>query len=68
MIDEAEAQQIAAQTIKELNWTAPWFMISSVTRQGTDELMQSIGRAIDELTELEKEQEKDWSLEVDDEL
>jgi GTP-binding protein len=68
VIDETEAQQIAAQTVKELNWTAPWFMISSVTRQGTDELMQSIGRAIDELTELEKEQEKDWSLEVDDEL
>ena len=67
VIDEAEVQEIAAQTVKELNWTGPWFMISSVTRSGTDELMQSIGRAIDEMIELEKEQEKEWSLEAGDE-
>jgi len=67
VIDQSEAQEIAAQTVKELNWTGPWFMISSVTRSGTDELMQNIGRALDEMKELEQEQQKEWSLETGDE-
>jgi GTP-binding protein len=64
VLDQAEAEEIAARVVKELNWTAPWFMISSVTRSGTDELMQSVGRALDEMTELEQEQHKEWSLET----
>jgi GTP-binding protein len=64
VLDQAEAEEIAARVVKELNWTAPWFMISSVTRSGTDELMQSVGRALDEMTELEQEQQKEWSLET----
>jgi len=39
-------------------------LISSVTRSGTDELMQSIGRALDEMVELEQEHQKEWSLET----
>jgi hypothetical protein len=33
-------------------------MISSVTRTGTDELMQSINRTLDEMKVLEKEQQQ----------
>jgi len=64
VIDQAEAEEIATRVVKELDWTAPWFMISSVTRSGTDELMQSVGRALDEMTELEQEQQKEWSFET----
>jgi GTP-binding protein len=66
VLEQAEAEEIAARVVKELDWTAPWFLISSVTRSGTDELMQSIGRALDEMVELEQEQEKEWSLETGD--
>jgi len=62
VLDWEEAEQIANRVVKELNWQAPWFMISSVTRSGTDELVQSVGRALDEMTELEAEQQKTWDL------
>lgn len=65
VLEQAEAEEIATRVVKELDWSAPWFMISSVTRSGTDELMQSIGRALDEMLELKQEQQKDWSLETD---
>jgi len=58
MLDQQEAKTIAKRVVDELKWTAPWFMISSVTQTGTDELVQSIGRALDEKKELEMEQKK----------
>jgi len=63
VLEQAEAEDIANRTIKALNWSAPWFVISSVTRSGTDELMQSVGRALDEMKELEIEQQKTWEIE-----
>jgi GTP-binding protein len=60
VLDQEEAKTIVDQVVKELNWTDPWFMISSVTQTGTDELVQSIGRALDEMKELETEQQKQW--------
>jgi GTP-binding protein len=62
VLDQAEAEEIAARVVAELSWTAPWFMISSVTRNGTDKLVQSVARALDEMTELEQEQQKEWSI------
>ena len=64
ILDELESEKIVGRVLKELQWTAPWFVISSVTRSGTDELVQSIGRALDEMKELEAEQQKEWSLET----
>lgn len=58
VLDRQEAKTIAKRVVDELKWTAPWFMISSVTQTGTDELVQSIGRALDEKKELEMEQKK----------
>ncbi len=55
VLEQVEAERVAARVVEKLNWTAPWFMISSVTRSGTDELMQSIGRMLDEMKELELE-------------
>ncbi len=60
ILDRAEAEEIANRVVKELNWQSPWFLISSVTRSGIDELVQSVGRALDEMTELEAEQQKTW--------
>ena len=57
ILDPEEARSIAERVVDELKWTDPWFMISSVTQTGTDELVQSIGRKLDEMKELEKEQQ-----------
>jgi GTP-binding protein len=62
LVERAKAEEITARVVSELNWTEPWFMISSVTRSGTDELVQGIGRALDEIKELEQEQQKEWNL------
>jgi len=64
LLEQAEADEIARQTVEDLNWAAPWFMISSVTRSGTDKLVQSVGRELDEIWELEQEQQKEWNLET----
>jgi len=63
VLGEQEAKNIADDVVGELDWKAPWFMISSVTRSGTDELVQRIGQALDEMAELEAEQQKVWDLE-----
>lgn len=55
VLEQAEAEHIAGQVVKQLNWKPPWFMISSVTRSGTDELVQSVWRALEEMSELEAE-------------
>lgn len=60
VLDQEEAKAIAKRVVDELKWTAPWFMVSSVTRTGTDELVQSVGRKLGEMRELEMEQEKQW--------
>lgn len=70
VLDRDEAQIIAERVVKELKWTDPWFMISSVTQTGTGELMQSIGRKLDEMRELEKEkqqQQEQWEPLPEDE-
>ncbi len=58
VLEQAEALEIAEQAVKDLNWQAPWFLISSVTGMGTDDLMQSISRSLDEMKELESEQQR----------
>jgi len=67
ILSEEEVKEITKRVVKELDWQEPWFVISSVARKGTDELVQSVGRALDEMTELEAEQQKVWDLEPDSE-
>jgi GTP-binding protein len=66
ILGQDEAEEIARRVVKELDWKKPWFVISSVARSGTDELVQSVGRALDEMTELEAEQQKVWESGLDD--
>lgn len=68
VLEESEAKAIVERVLKELDWQAPWFMISSVTRSGTDELVQAVSRALDEIRELEAEQQKDWAIPPVDEV
>lgn len=63
LMDREDAERIASQAVRNLQWQSPWFLISSVTRSGTDELVQSIGRVLDEMTEQEQENQKEWNLE-----
>jgi GTP-binding protein len=58
LLEPRAAEAIARRVVDNLKWKSPWFMISSVTRTGTDELMQSISRALDEMKILEKEQQR----------
>jgi len=67
ILSQEEVDEITSRVVKELDWRAPWFVISSVARKGTDELVQSVGRALDEMTELEAEAQKIWDLESDGE-
>jgi len=68
ILSEEEVEEITTRVVKELDWQEPWFVISSVARKGTDELAQNVGRALDEMTELEAEQQKVWELESDSEV
>ncbi len=53
-----EAAVKAAEVVSELGWEQPWLVISSVQREGTDELMQRVSDALLEQRELEREQEQ----------
>lgn len=61
LVEPSAAQDIARRVVQALEWKAPWFMISSVTHSGTDDLVQKVGQALEEMKELEQEQQKDWS-------
>ena len=53
LLPRDEAQAKAEEAVAELGWQAPWSLISSVTHEGTDELMQ---RVSDELELIEDEE------------
>jgi GTP-binding protein len=42
LLPEEDAREKAEEVVRELNWEAPWMLVSSVTRKGTDELMQGV--------------------------
>jgi len=57
ILSQEETEEITTRVVKELDWQEPWFVISSVARKGTDELMQSVGRA-----KLSSRKSGSWSL------
>ena len=48
-----EAREKAEECVAELNWEGPWMLISSVTKSGTEELMQKVS---DELEKIDEEE------------
>jgi GTP-binding protein len=53
-----EAQQKAETVVSELGWKRPWVLISSVTGEGTRELMQQVSDALLEMKEDEERAEE----------
>jgi GTP-binding protein len=60
VVEASVASEIVERTLKALDWTAPHFVISSVTRKGTDELVNHIGRELEEMKALEVERQETW--------
>jgi GTPase len=50
-----EAGERAAQAVAELDWSAPWMLISAVTQSGTEELMQRVSAELARIREDEAE-------------
>jgi len=46
LLPGTEAREKAVAVVAELGWVAPWFVISSITREGTRELMQQVSDAL----------------------
>jgi GTP-binding protein len=53
LMPEQEAQTRVEEAVAELGWQDPWMLISSVTKTGTDELMQQVSLQL-ELIEAEE--------------
>ena len=49
LLDDAELAVRRAALLEELGWQGPVFVVSSVARQGLDELIQALARRLDEL-------------------
>ena len=58
LLDQDQGKQLADEIISELGWDGPWFMISSVSRIGLDELVGAVMDGI-ELVKDEDDQ-KHW--------
>jgi GTP-binding protein len=54
LLPPEEAQEKAQQAVAELGWNASWELISSVTRSGTDELMQKVSLELEVLQDEEE--------------
>ena len=48
-----EARQKAEEVVAELGWEHPWMLVSSVTRSGTEELMQKVSEQLEVLADEE---------------
>jgi GTP-binding protein len=48
-----QARQKAEEAVAELDWKAPWFLISSVTKSGIDELMQQVSAELERIEDEE---------------
>jgi GTP-binding protein len=58
LLPAGEAQERAQSAVAELGWEAPWMLISSVTKSGTEELMQSVSAELELLEDEEATTEK----------
>jgi GTP-binding protein len=51
LLTAQEAQARAGQIVAQMQWQAPWFVVSAATREGTRELMQAVMNALEEMPE-----------------
>ena len=53
LMDREMAEEIANEVVAQLQWEGPFYIISSVAGQGTDQLMQNVMTALEEMAEEE---------------
>jgi len=53
LLPAGEAKERAEEVVAELGWDKPWMLISSVTRSGTEELMQQVSAELELLVDEE---------------
>ena len=55
LIPADDAQALAARIVSELGWSAPWFVVSGLAREGTREVMLRVQAYLDEHLRSERE-------------
>ena len=50
-----DAREKAEEAVAELEWEGPWMLISSVTKSGTNELMQQVSDELERIVEEEEQ-------------
>lgn len=53
---QEDAQDLAEALIAELHWTAPWYLVSAVSREGTWPIMKSAMTLFEHQREVAAEQ------------
>jgi len=48
LLGDRNARAHCQKVVKKLRWTRPWFLISAVTKQGTEELARAVMQWIEE--------------------
>jgi GTP-binding protein len=51
LLPDTEARERAERAVRELEWAAPWVLVSSATHRGTDELMQRVSHELELIEE-----------------
>jgi len=65
LLEPDTAKQIVSELLEQLEWEGPYYLISSVTRQGTDQLMQNVMTALEGMADEETAVEE-AAVEADD--
>ena len=55
LIPAEDARELAARIVSELGWTAPWFIVSGLAREGTREVMLKVQAHLDEVDRAARE-------------
>ncbi|MDH7454226.1 GTPase ObgE [Luteimonas composti] len=55
LIPAEDARELADRIVSELGWTAPWFIVSGLAREGTREVMLKVQAYLDEHARDERE-------------
>ena len=54
LLPEEEALKKTEEAVRDLNWEGPWFCISSVTKSGTEDMMQKVSAELELIEDQEK--------------
>lgn len=58
LIPADDARELGERIVSELGWTAPWFIVSGLAREGTRDVMLKVQAHLDELARQQRESEE----------